>query len=200
MRKQRAQLIFFLAWTAFNLLYYVAIPFCYDIVDYNYNVENSSAILGCDFIDYNSQMIASYMDLTMRDLLPFALMFLFSTLLIISIFRSRMRVMGTREQAKRLARDIRFSIMTLLMNLLFIILSLPLAIVLFIPGYFTSFAFVLTFYIFYSSYGVNFYVMFITNTIFRSEVISLICFKKQHSSKNNTSGPPHTKTRSNTNI
>jgi hypothetical protein len=176
MRKKRTQIIFFLAWTTTSLIFYVAVPFCYEIVNYNSDVENSSVSLGCDFIDYNSQMIASYMDLTMRDILPFMVMSIFSILLIISIFRTRMRAASGRtvQYLKRLARDIRFSIMILFMNLLFIVLSLPLAIVLFIPGYNTSFSFILTFYIFYSSYGVNFYVMFFTNSLFRNEVITFV--------------------------
>jgi len=188
MRKKRTQIIFFLAWTTTCLIYYAAVPFCYDIINYNSEVENSSASLGCDFIDYNSQIIASYMDLTIRDILPFMVMSIFSILLIISIFRSRMRATTgqTVQYLKRLARDIRFSIMILFMNLLFIVLSLPLAIVLFIPGYNSSFSFILTFYIFYSSYGVNFYVMFFTNSLFRNEVIS---FVRPYKIQNSTTTP-----------
>ncbi len=183
MTNKRNQLIFLLTWIAFNLLYYSAIPFCYDMVNYNANVENSTASLGCDFIDYNSQMIASYMDLTMRDIIPFVLMSIFSILLILSIFRARMRVRAmvraTPQAGEILKRDIRFSIMIILMNLLFIILSLPIAVVLFFPDYNADYdTFLLTFYIFYSSYAVNFYVMLITNTLFRNEVMSFIFSKK----------------------
>jgi len=183
MTNKRNQLIFLLTWIAFNLLYYSAIPFCYDMVNYNANVENSTASLGCDFIDYNSQMIASYMDLTMRDIIPFVLMSIFSILLILSIFRARMRVRAmvraTPQAGEILKRDIRFSIMIILMNLLFIILSLPIAVVLFFPDYNADYdTFLFTFYIFYSSYAVNFYVMLITNTLFRNEVMSFIFSKK----------------------
>ena len=104
MRKKRTQIIFFLAWTTTSLIFYVAVPFCYEIVNYNSDVENSSVSLGCDFIDYNSQMIASYMDLTMRDILPFMVMSIFSILLIISIFRTRMRLMTERTTVVAIRR------------------------------------------------------------------------------------------------
>ena len=183
MTNKRNQLIFLLTWIAFNLLYYSVIPFCYDIVNYNANEENSTALLGCDFIDYNSQMIASYLDLTMRDILPFVLMSIFSILLILSIFRARMRVRAmvraTPQAGEIFKRDIRFSLMIILMNLLFIILSLPIAVVLFSPNYNADYnTFLFTYYIFYTSYAVNFYVMLITNTLFRNEVISFIFYKK----------------------
>jgi hypothetical protein len=64
------------------------------------------------------------------------------------------------------------------MNLLFILLNLPLSVVLFIPGYFTDDSFIFTFYIYYFSYGVNFYVIFLTNSIFRDETIAL--FSRTH--------------------
>jgi len=182
MTSKRNQLIFFLAWTAFNLLYYSFIPFTYDIVDYNANEENSSMLLGCSTQDYNWQLIPYYMDLTLRNILPFVFMTIFSMLLIVSVFRARMRVSTTvraMHQAREiLTRDIRFSVMIVLMNFLFILLSLPVFIVaIFIPNY-SNFTYILTYYIFFSSYAVNFYVMLITNTLFRNEVMSLIFSEK----------------------
>ena len=171
MQNKLNQLIYFLLLTAVNLIYYVAIPFCYDIIDYNLNVVNASESLGCDFISYEAQMIASYMDLTMRDILPCSLIFVFSLLSIITIFRVRRKVHS--QTTSRIMRDIRFTFVTLSMNLLFIMMSLPLAIVLFIPGYYSSTSFIVTFYIFYFSYGVNIYVMCLSNSLVRKEVINL---------------------------
>ena len=174
MQKKLNQLIYFLLLTAFNLIYYLAIPFCYDVVDYNLNKVNASENLGCEFINYEAQMIASYMDLTMRDILPCSLMFIFSSLSIITIFRVRRKVSHTTS---RIMRNIRFTLITLSMNLLFTLMSLPLAIVLFIPGYYSSTSFIVTFYIFYFSYGVNFYVMCLSNSLVRKEVINFFKIK-----------------------
>ena len=151
MRNKINQLIYFLAVVTFNLIYYMAIPFCYDVIDFNFNMTNSTPSLSCDFVDYQKQLIASYMDLTLRDIVPCTLMLFFSILLIITIFKSRRRSLGTSHQASRLTRDIRFTVMTLLMNLLFILMSLPLAVVLFVPNYYSDFLFIITFYIYYFS-------------------------------------------------
>jgi hypothetical protein len=181
MRKKLNQLTFFLVLVGINLIYYAVIPFCYEIMNtLNTNMTNASAHLDCNFKDYNAQLIASYMDMTMRDILPFTLIFFFSILLIMSIFRARRRVKGTTsDQARRLVRDIRFSVMTLLMNFFLIILSLPFSIILLVPNYKQDLAFDILFYLFYFSYGVNFYVMLITNSLFRNEVISLLRLRKQ---------------------
>ena len=94
MKSKRNQLIFFLAWTSFNLVLYSLIPFTYDIINYNANEENSSVLLlGCDLKDYNMKMIVNFTDLTLRDILPFVVMTIFSILLIVSVLRARMRVM-----------------------------------------------------------------------------------------------------------
>ena len=62
------------------------------------------------------------------------------------------------------------------MNLLFMVLNLPLSMVQLFPNY-SNIAYLSTFYLFYFSYGVNFYVLFLTNSIFRKEVCRL--FKKK---------------------
>jgi hypothetical protein len=134
----------------------------------------------------------------MRDIIPFALMSIFSILLILSIFiaiiKVRAMIRATQQAGELLKRDIRFSIMIILMNFFFIILSLPIYVVLFFPEYYSGFTFLLTYYIFFSSYAVNFYVMLITNTLFRNEVMSFIFSKKPANSIRSslqTSGSRH---------
>jgi hypothetical protein len=72
-----------------------------------------------------------------------------------------------------LKRDIRFAISSLSMNLLFVVLNLPLSVLNLLTGQSLT-SIYLTVYLFYLSYGINFYVILITNSIFRNEVFALI--------------------------
>jgi hypothetical protein len=65
------------------------------------------------------------MDLIDFILKPFILMIIFSTLLIITIFKSRSKVNNSLKENKRLRKDIKVSISLLSMNLLFNLLNLP---------------------------------------------------------------------------
>ena len=70
------------------------------------------------------------MDLVNCVLVPFFLMILFSSLLILSIFKIRRNVHlnNTNREHKRLKKDIKFATSLLSMNLLFILLNLPIEI------------------------------------------------------------------------
>ncbi len=68
-----------------------------------------------------------YMDLVNCVLGPFLLIILFSCLLIRANFKSRNRIhiKNSVREHKRLKQDIKFAITSLLMNLFFILLQLP---------------------------------------------------------------------------
>ncbi len=115
---------------------------------------------------------------------------MFSALLVATIFRSRRRVANAvsstnNNDMKRLKRDIKFAISSFSMNLLFIILNLPLSLMNLSIGQSLTDVY-LTVYLFYFSYGCNFYCMLATNSIFRNEFTSLfIRRKKQNKPINN---------------
>lgn len=85
----------------------------------------------CYFTSRDNQIIITSLDLINNVLLPSLLMFFFSILLISSIFKSRRRVNlnNSERENDRLRKDIKFSISSLLMNLLFILLNLPIEII-----------------------------------------------------------------------
>ncbi len=68
------------------------------------------------------------------------------------------------------------------MNLFFLILILPLEIVIFFLPYYNYDLFNILYYVFYISYAINFYVLFITNSLFRKVFLSLF-FKMENSSQ-----------------
>ncbi len=173
LRKKFNQFLYFISLIIFSFLYYIVQPFCWDVI----NIGGlNETILSCTFVNYELQKISSLMDTIHRVVLPFLLMVIFSSLLIGSIFISRRRVSDSVNENKRLKRDVRFAISSFSMNLLFMVLNLPLSMVQLFPNY-SNIAYLSTFYLFYFSYGVNFYVLFLTNSIFRKEVCRL--FKKK---------------------
>jgi hypothetical protein len=191
MRKKSNQIIYLFILVLFNLCSYIIAPFSYKVQNYNINNNNNNnnnesniSYLNCNFINYERQLIISYFDLFYRALLPFILMIFISFLLIVIIlfvinFKTQIKDLNTDKVKRRIKRDIRFAFSSFGMNLLFIILNLPLSLVLFLPDYYISNTlFLATFYLYYLSYGINFFVIFAVNKIFRKSVKKLF-FKKK---------------------
>jgi len=176
-KSKKLQIIFLILLIVFNILYHINIFFSFDIVNY----DNSTI---CFFNNDENQIIIAYMDLANFFLIPFFLMFLFSILLIISIFKSRSaaHLNNTSREIKKRQKDIKLSISLLFMNLLFLLLNLPVEINLFLP--FDSDTFTIVNYIYYISYAVNFYVLLVINSLFRKEFYSLF-YKKKNRIQNN---------------
>ena len=164
LRKLKVQIYFFILLCLFNIVYHLNVPFFSDISSYN----NDSF---CFLIDLESQIIVSFMDLVNYILLPFFLMIIFSSLLIAFIFKSRRRVFlnNSVREKKRLKQDIKFSIISLSMNLLFVIMNMPLTIDLFLQYNDHFDVYTMLNYIYYASYSCRFYV-FLTNALIRREL------------------------------
>ena len=186
MRKKSNQIIYLFILVLFNLCSYIIAPFSYEVQDYsinNNNNESNLSYLNCNFINYERQLIISYFDLFYRAVLPFILMIFISFLLIIIILfvinlKTQIKDLNTDKVNRRIKRDIRFALSSFGMNLLFIILNLPLSLVLFLPDYYISNTlFLATFYLYYLSYGINFFVIFTVNKIFRKSVKKLFIKK-----------------------
>jgi hypothetical protein len=121
------------------------------------------------------------MDLVKLIILPFSLMIIFSILLIGSIFKARSRVdiNDSIRKRKRFLKDVRFSISLISMNLLFILLNLPLEILNFSIDDYVTFGelFVAFVYIYYLASSINFYLILLTNKLFRKEFLLLFKIK-----------------------
>jgi len=180
MRQKLNQFIYMAFVITFILSIYVVQPFCYELMNLNAfsNKTNMTPLMYCNFINYELQMVSSYLDLIFRVMLPFVLMLTFSCFIIHRVFKSRNRISNSIKETKRLKRDIKFAIMSLFINLVFIILNLPLAVILFLPNYYSHTAFLFIFYLFFFSYGVNFYIMILVNSIFRNEFFKIFLKKK----------------------
>jgi hypothetical protein len=178
-KKERNQIIFFIILCLFNFIYHLNIPFSVEI-------ETINNLTLCFFNSYENQIIISNMDLFNYILIPFFLMILFSFLLIRSIFKARRRVdiNNSDREHKRLRQDIKVSLSLLLMNLIFILLNLPLTIGLLLPtSYYNLDLYVLLSYIFNISSAINFYLILLTNSLFRQEFYSLFKIIKKNNNQ-----------------
>jgi len=181
MRKTTTQVVYFCVISLFNLIYYIPVPVFYDI-QYD-NSSDSIAKAACAFTEPVAQTILSWMDLGNRILVPYIIMTACSLLLIFSITKMRTRVVqifltqvpSTIERRK----NIQFVATTISLNTIFILLNLPFAVICFQPNYYYDLTFLITFYLYYMSYALNFYIMLASNSLFRNEFLMMIRLRDQ---------------------
>ena len=173
-----------------SLITNVWVPFTHEIVD----KENSTS----KFIkNYNSQnnlecLTESYgvsFSVVTQMLIPYSLMITFTTLLIYFMFKSRMGVLSdysTSKQNRRFQRDLRFALSALSLNIIYILLNLPIGITYHLDKSFTNLN-LFCYDLFLFSFSINFYLLFIFNTLFRNVFLSFFrkCLPKTNSNEIN---------------
>jgi hypothetical protein len=121
----------------FNLMYYIPF-FIYSKLFMVYlnetnilnNSNNTNNELNCYFTKLHHKKVLYMMDLINSTLIPFLLMFIFSILLIYIIFKSRLRILrlNSSSDRRRLRKDIKFAFTSILLNVAFVSLNLPVCI------------------------------------------------------------------------
>ena len=92
--------------------------------------QNDTITYNCGFSSSNDiQFYISLYDFINIVGLPFLLMLIFSSLLILAIFQSRNRLMRNIAEQRNFKQDIWFSVTSLSLNIIFLILNLPLSII-----------------------------------------------------------------------
>lgn len=179
LRIKSVQVGFFAIVFFFNAFYYSPIPIFQDLVDHPFNQTNTSVKFFCDFVDAKSQFILSWMDFVNLVAVPFLCMITLTILLIYVIFGSRKRVISnySNSENRTFQRDVKFAVTSIGLNLIYIILQLPLALVNFNTS-FNDYTFLLCVYVFFASYGANFYIVLLTNYLVREEFLLLFRFKR----------------------
>ena len=178
---RRNQLIYFACVFVYCSAYSIIVPFSFDLFEYNQiesnetNSSSSSTHLICDFVSYKAQLTASYLDFANREFIPCLLMILFSYMLISAVFRSRSRIAqplnrNRRRHHKQRKQDKKLAVNIFFMNFMFILLNTPASVAFFLPNIYNQYVLVFTAScVFILSYGINFYVIFICNSLFREE-------------------------------
>lgn len=186
LRKEKTQLIYFLAIFIYNLVFYSPIIFFYSLQSYADNSSNINYF--CDFTSSNSQLILSNMDLVNRVVIPFFLMTLFTIILIDFIFQSRKRIIKnySSKQNKTFQKDIKFAVTSIVLNIVYVLFNLPVSIVIFVPNYYLYITYHLFLFLFYSSYAVNFYIILLTNSLVRNEFLIMLGLRNKINSRTTT--------------
>lgn len=172
LRRKDIQISYILITIIYNLLF--DIPVALYIV-----IKNDTNQTICSFDNTEHQNLISLMDLINRVVIPFTIMVFCSLILTISIFRSRARIVRIflPEEKKRFSKEIKIAISSICMNLFYIFANLPISIVVFFNNFFNNDLYGFYYYLFYSGYAINFYILVATNSIFRKEFLNILSYK-----------------------
>jgi len=147
-------------------------------------IQQDNQTVVCSFESYTGQLIINWMFLIASIFLPFFAMILISVMLAIFLtlvsFQQRVNSEVISEKLKkRLERDRMYTKSSFFMNLVFILLNLPVSILLFLPNIVKSLYFIFTVFLQFLSYGINFFVILVTNLKFRRSILKIIRKKNQ---------------------
>lgn len=179
LQKSRNQLIYLFCIISFNVIYYT--PFAFEITRKK-PIDDPNASETCMFNNISYDSWLSYMDMVNRVLIPFILMTISSILLVYSIFRSRSRVFKnyTTMENRVFKKDLKLAMTSLLLNFFYIVLSLPVSIIELLD--YSHIAHELGMSLFYATYSVNFYVVLVSNILFREEFLLFMNIKTKYHS------------------
>ena len=178
LRNSKIQSIYFLVIIIYNFVFYSPMPVFYEIVSLPLSGINGTYNQSHEICLIQKKSIAItvlYMDLANRVVIPFSLMFIFTILLIGRIFQSRNKFSNKSKLIdKTMQRDIRFTITSILLNLIYLSLNLPVSVYLLMPGarlnspllYFLG-------YLIYFAYSLDFFLIYMTNSLVRAEFFKL---------------------------
>jgi hypothetical protein len=175
LRKTRNQLFAFLVIIIINSILFIPIPFYFDLVENDTITDPPS--LQCNFYDLNAIYIVSYLDLTFRLLIPFLFMVLITIILIYTLIESRRRIITNflPEQNQTFNKEIKLAVSSICLNLIYILTQAPISFTdLFCTNNCLLIVTNFTYYLSYLYYGINFYIILLTNTLFRSSFCKLL--------------------------
>ncbi len=134
------------------------------------NGTNITLTIECQYPEFYINI-----ELVISILIPFIAMLIFTSLLVRVIFKTRLKILNVnnRRDRNRLKKDIQFAITNISLNVLFICLDLPYFIIRILK---MSTDILNNFHSF--SFCMSFYILFITNSIFRHEILKMFGLKK----------------------
>jgi len=170
--KNKIQLAYIIALTLLNIGLYVPIGIYYDLVAaYNQTV--------CDYVDVYWLKTCGYIDLINRVIIPSLLMIIFSLLIIMTIFKSRTRITSNIRANRTFQKDVKLSIISIMINISYILFSLPVSILVLFPNFLFNPLYIYFNCVYFLSYSSNFYLIFTANSLFRRGFYYLFCTEPQ---------------------
>lgn len=166
----------------FNFIYYTPLIIFHELKLLNDSVLNETIKI-CNASTLREENIMDIMDLLNSTILPFVLMIIATCLLIFTIIRVKIRFLkiNSIERNRNLRKEIKFGITSILMNLNFFVLNIPVCIVYIIDGHHMedeSLVLKITNILFHASFCTNFYIFAIFNSTYRRELLLLFKLKK----------------------
>lgn len=173
LRNNKTQILYLLFIITFNFIYYF--PFAL-VLNVFTRGEYAICSIGNDYFD----SVLLIMDLLNRVCVPFTLMSFSSVLLVVTIFKSRTRVFRDylSKENKLFKRDIKLAITSLSLNVIYMLLNLPITIAEFMDLNDYTF-YNLNLWLYYLSYAINFFIILISNSLIRSQVLNLFGFRNK---------------------
>jgi hypothetical protein len=170
MRKNEIQFRFLLIVAIANLVFYMPIPIYIDTRFLSTNITNQS-VIQCKFKEKYLAKAINYIDMSNRAILPFCYMLIGTVILIHSIFKTRKRIVKNFlcEESKTFHREIRLALSSILLNVVYIVMQLPISLFDLMPGIYNDISYTFVYYVFFSSYSVNFYLLIFSNKLFHDE-------------------------------
>jgi len=148
----------------------------------NISSDNSS-IKVCEF-NTDGMKTFVYIAFASENVIPFLIMLLFSVLLTYTIFKSnrRMSTFYTPREIEIFKKDVRLSIMAILMNFSIVSFNLPLILVYFQRLVFSEYILYFCLYLYFCSFAFKFYFFLIFIPLFRQE-LWMVCLEDESLSR-----------------
>lgn len=167
----------------YNLVFYSPLLVFNDLISLTPSNTNNSLFI-CDFIDSNSKHILILIDMINSFLLPGIIMVVLSILALICIKTSKIHSVASLHGLmleRKLRRDKRFAVVSILLNFLFISLNMFRCVCYFLYGenLYNILTYSVNFYLYLNGFTITFYVLFFFNSIFRDEFLIIIKCRKQ---------------------
>jgi len=176
------QSLFILSFVLFNFLYYTPVFFYFKLTD-----DGPANVSECYLNGENSANVF-YMDTSFLICL-FSTMLIITFMLIYTVFASRSRINShyTQRQNHNFRKDLKLTITTVFFNILYVFLYSPKTIFINFFPYVDDIVYFLALYLYFLSLSSNFYILLVSNLVFRKRFFLLfikkdtaIAFKERH--------------------
>lgn len=191
LRNETNQFFYFIGLICFNLILCSWVTFHFDLIDKRNSTIKDKFITNIS-VSNNFECVLNKKIWTwaliwalVGKLIPNLLIILFTILLLKTIFKSRQRVITnyTFNQNETFRRDVKFAFTSLLLNIIFILLNVPLTIIYYTNSIKDPNLFLFLMNLNNLSFSIDFYLIFLTNSLFREQFLLIFCkcFIKQKS-------------------
>lgn len=164
----------------YNLFFYSPMLVFLNLIENVVNGTNSTQQIEktCDYKIPIYLTVISTMDLINIVILPFFIMTIMSILLIHTIIMSRLKILNLSLEQDRikLAKDIKFGITSIILNITFFFLNLPICLANYMEMDNNTYTLIVA--VFYVNYFINFYILAFFNSVFRKELYIWLGLKK----------------------